>query len=338
MTALATTHDVAVIGAGTMGAGIALVAARAGHRVLLHDADPAAIDRGLAGLRKILDGQVAKGRIAQESRDAQLAAIVAAPDISMLAPAKFVIEAIVENIDIKAKVLGTVEQIVADDAIITSNTSSLSITALAARLTRPERMAGMHFFNPAPVLPLVEVIGGHASDPGVVDVVFDTAAAWGKIPVRCRSTPGFIVNRVARPFYGEALRLLTEGAADAATIDAIHRECGGFRMGPFELMDMIGHDVNFAVTRSVYQALFDDPRYRPSLTQQDLVDAGWLGRKAGRGFFDYRDGAAPVEASAIPAMAAPVSIVIAGDLGPAAILADLARDAGIVVTAVPGTA
>lgn len=330
--ALAAHHPVAVIGAGTMGAGIALVAARAGHRVLLHDADPAAIARGIAGLAKILDGQVAKGRIDAAARDAQLARIEPATAIDALAPAKLVIEAIVENIDIKAKVLAAVEAVVADDAIVTSNTSSLSITALAARLARPERVAGMHFFNPAPVLPLVEVVGGHATDPAVVDAVFDTAAGWGKVPVRCRSTPGFIVNRVARPFYGEALRLLAEGAADAATVDAILRDAGGFRMGAFELMDMIGHDVNFAVTSSVHAAMFGDPRYRPSLVQKDLVDAGWLGRKSGRGFYDYRDGAAKPAAADAPPAPPPAAITIAGDLGPAAALAGLARDAGIAVT------
>lgn len=331
MTALAPDSIVAVIGAGTMGAGIALVAARAGHQVLLHDASPAAIERGIAGVARILEGQVAKGKLTAEERDAQIGRIQAADTIEKLAPAALVIEAIVENIDVKAKLLAAVEAIVNDHAVITSNTSSLSITALAARLARPARVAGMHFFNPAPVLPLVEVVAGHATDQAVLDLIASTALAWGKVPVRCSSTPGFIVNRVARPFYGEAWRLLSEGAADAATIDAVVTEAGGFRMGPFALMDMIGHDVNFAVTRSVYEAMFHDPRYRPSLAQQQLVDAGWLGRKSGRGVFDYRGDADQPDPSSAEAGQPPAAVVVEGDLGPAHPMVDLMREANLHV-------
>jgi 3-hydroxybutyryl-CoA dehydrogenase len=331
MTALAPDSIVAVIGAGTMGAGIALVAARAGHKVLLHDAVPGAIDRGIDGLIRILDGQVAKGKLDPAERDSWIARIRPAETIEALAPSSLVIEAIVENIDIKATLLAAVEAIVGNDAIITSNTSSLSITALAARLARADRIAGMHFFNPAPALPLVEVVAGHATDPTVLDVIAATALAWGKVPVRCKSTPGFIVNRVARPFYGEAWRLLSEGAADAATIDAVLKEAGGFRMGPFTLMDMIGHDVNFAVTRSVYEAMFHDPRYRPSLAQQQLVDAGWLGRKSGLGIFDYREGAARPDPSTAKAGQSPSRVVVEGDLGPARELIHLMREAGLKV-------
>jgi 3-hydroxybutyryl-CoA dehydrogenase len=187
------------------------------------------------------------------------------------------------------------------DAILATNTSSLSVTAIASALSRPARLVGMHFFNPVPVMALVEVVSGAATDPAVADAVFATAAAWGKTPVHARSTPGFIVNRVARPFYAEALRLLGEGAADVATLDAIMRESGGFRMGPFELMDLIGHDVNFAVTRSVYDAFFQDPRFTPSLIQQELVAAGYLGRKSGRGFYRYgEDAERPAPASLPP--------------------------------------
>jgi 3-hydroxybutyryl-CoA dehydrogenase len=201
-----------------------------------------------------------------------------------------VIEVIVEKLEVKIAVLRQIEAELDADAIIATNTSSLSVTAIAGGLARPERVVGMHFFNPATILPLVEVVSGHATAPEVALTVFETAKAWGKVPVACRSTPGFIVNRVARPFYGEALRSLQEQAATAATLDAVMRESGGFKMGPCELMDLIGHDVNFAVTRSVYDGFFDDPRYKPSLIQKDLVDAGWLGRKSGRGFFDYREG------------------------------------------------
>ena len=187
----------------------------------------------------------------------------------------------------------------------------------------------MHFFNPATILPLVEVVSGHATAPDVARTVFETAKAWGKVPVACRSTPGFIVNRVARPFYGEALRSLQEQAATAATLDAVMRESGGFKMGPCELMDLIGHDVNFAVTRSVYDGFFDDPRYKPSLIQKDLVDAGWLGRKSGRGFFDYREGVpAPAAEEAGGDGLTPGRVHIEGDLGPAEGLADLLEREG----------
>jgi len=329
--ALQTSQAVAVIGSGTMGCGIALVAATARHRVLLLDAVPEAIQRGLERLRADLSRLVSRGKITAEARDARLALIEPAPNLDSLAPAALIVEAIVEDLDIKGALLSRVEALVAPDAILATNTSSLSITALAARLRRPERVVGMHFFNPAQVLPLVEIVSGHLTDTAVAEMVEATAAAWGKTTVRCRSTPGFIVNRVARPFYGEALRLLMENAADVATLDAVLRDCGGFRMGPFELMDLIGNDVNYAVTKSVYDAMSQDPRYKPSLVQRELVDAGLFGRKSGRGFYDYRDTASRPPAIDAPSGPKPAHVVIEGDLGIATPLAGLAEAAGLAV-------
>ena len=330
--ALTKDKAVVVIGAGTMGSGIAEVAAVAGHTVYLRDANDAAIERGLGMIRASLDKRVARGKLDSAVRDAVLARVRPTMPDGALAGVGLVIEVIYEDLEAKVKALSALEPQLAPDAIVATNTSSLSVTALAGRLARPERVVGMHFFNPATVLPLVEVVSGHATAPEVADTIFATALAWGKTPVRCRSTPGFIVNRVARPFYGEALRLLQEQAASPATLDAVMRESGGFRMGPCELMDLIGHDVNFAVTRSVYQAFFDDPRYKPSLMQKDLVDAGWLGRKSGRGFFGYREGAAPIAPDELISSAPPSVVRVEGDLGPARALVDLlAQQGGIRV-------
>ncbi|WP_454919044.1 3-hydroxyacyl-CoA dehydrogenase PaaH [Xanthobacter sediminis] len=332
MGALATAQLVAVIGAGAMGSGIAQVAAQAGHAVRLYDALDGAAEKGRSGILAGLDKLVAKGKLPAEERDALAARITVAPSLDALAGAGLVVEAIVEKLEVKRQVFAALEQIVASDAIFASNTSSLSITAIAAGLKHPQRVAGLHFFNPAPVMKLVEIVAGLASSRDVLDTLFATAEAWGKVPVHATSTPGFIVNRVARPFYAEGLRLLEERAADAATIDAVMREAGGFRMGPFELMDLIGHDVNFAVTNSVFHAYFCDPRYRPSLTQQELVAAGWLGRKSGRGFYDHAAGAVPPAPATLPAQPAPRAVTVEGDLGPAESLVDLLAKAGIAVT------
>ncbi|WP_417623396.1 3-hydroxyacyl-CoA dehydrogenase [Paremcibacter congregatus] len=332
MTALAASHPIAVIGAGTMGAGIVQVAATAGHEVYLFDTAADAIDRGIAQIEKITARSVEKGRLDAATRDEILGRIHRATALEDLAPAKLVIEAIVENLDIKRSVFGKLEDILAEDAILASNTSSISITEIAATLKRPERMVGMHFFNPAPIMKLVEIIKGLATDAEVAKTTFDTAVAWGKKAVHAKSTPGFIVNRVARPFYAEALRILQEGGADIPTIDGCLREAGGFRMGPFELMDLIGNDINFSVTQSVYNAYYQDSRYRPSLIQQEQVAAGRFGRKSGQGYYDYREGAAPVAPHTADAAPAPSEITLLGDNPLLRPLVDLAKEAGITVT------
>ena len=296
MAALHTGRTVAVIGSGAMGAGIAQVAAVAGYTVRLFDTRPEAVDKAIAGIASALEKLVAKERMSAADCAAAVARLQAAASLADVADAGMVVEAIVENLEAKHGLFAQLEAIVADDCILATNTSSISVTAIAAGLRLPGRVAGMHFFNPVPLMALCEVVSGLATDGGVAQTVYDTAAAWGKNPVHARSTPGFIVNRVARPFYAEGWRLLNEQAADAATIDAVMREAGGFRMGPFELMDLIGHDVNFSVTQSVFNAYFGDPRFTPSVQQQEMVNAGFLGRKTGRGFYRYGDGAAAPQA------------------------------------------
>ncbi|MES3026183.1 MAG: 3-hydroxyacyl-CoA dehydrogenase PaaH [Pseudomonadota bacterium] len=283
---------VAVIGSGAMGAGIAQVAAASGYQVRLFDTRAEAVDKAIADIGKVYGKLVDKGRMSAVDADAARARLAGVASLKDVAGAAIVVEAIVENLDVKRMLFADLEGIVGDDCILATNTSSISVTAIAAKLRRPERLVGMHFFNPVPLMALVEVISGLATAPAVADTVFATAAAWGKNPVHAKSTPGFIVNRVARPFYAEALRLLSEQAADAATLDVVMREAGGFRMGPFELMDLIGHDVNFSVTQSVFNAYFGDPRFTPSVLQQEMVNAGFLGRKSGRGFYRYGDDAA----------------------------------------------
>ena len=329
MAALASSVPVAVVGAGAMGGGIAQVAATAGHPVLLYDAEPSAPSRAKERIAGALARAVERGRVKPEERDRALGRITPCESLDRLAPASLVIEAIAEDLEAKVRLFQTLEVVCQSEAIFASNTSSLSITALAAGLKQPERMVGMHFFNPAPAMALVEVVRGLASAPEAVETVRATAAGWGKTPVVCRSTPGFIVNRVARPFYGEALRVLAEGAADVATIDAVLRGAGGFRMGPFELIDLIGLDVNLAVSRSIHAAYAGDPRYTPSLLQQELVEAGRLGQKCGRGFYDHApDAERPQPQVAAPAPR-PKLIVVEGDLGPAEPLIERFRRAGI---------
>ena len=304
---------VAVVGAGTMGAGIAQVAASAGHAVLLFDTRPGAAQSAVEGIRAQFARLAAKGKLGEAEAQAAGARIAPAATLAELAPTGLVVEAIVEDLAAKQALFRALESIVAPDCLFGTNTSSISVTAIGAALARPDRLAGLHFFNPAPLMALVEIVSGLATAPAVAATLYETAAAWGKAPVHARSTPGFIVNRVARPFYGEALRLLAEGAADCATLDAVLRGAGGFRMGPFELMDLIGHDVNFAVTKSVWEAFFHDPRFLPSLRQQEMVAAGFLGRKSGRGFHDYREGAVPPAPSFAAPCAAPQTFALHGD-------------------------
>ncbi len=292
---------VAVIGSGAMGAGIAQVAAVAGHTVRLYDTRPEAVEKAIAGIVKALARLVEKGRMGAAEADLARERIHAMRALDEANDAALVVEAVVEDLDVKRALFADLEGIVGPDCVLATNTSSISVTAIGARLKRPGRLVGMHFFNPVPLMALVEVISGVATDKAVADTVAATAAAWGKNPVHAKSTPGFIVNRVARPYYAEALRLLLEQAGDPATIDAVMRDCGGFRMGPFELMDLIGHDVNYSVTQSVFNAYYGDPRFAPSVVQQELVNAGFLGRKTGRGFYRYGDDVAPPQAQAEPA-------------------------------------
>lgn len=326
---------VAVVGTGAMGAGIAQVAAAAGHPVKLLDNRPGAAAKAVDGIRSQFAKLAEKGRMTAEAAQAAGARLLPVAELGELADCALVVEAIVEDLGAKQKLYADLEAIVADDCIFGTNTSSISVTAIGSALRRPERLAGLHFFNPAPLMALVEIVAGLATDGAVADTLFATAAAWGKTPVHARSTPGFIVNRVARPYYAEALRLAQEGAADYATIDAVMREAGGFRMGPFELMDMIGHDVNFAVTNSVWRAFYNDQRFLPSLIQQELVDAGFYGKKTGRGFYDYREGAVRpeprTEAPQVPAG----KITLCGESALAEALADRLENTGLSFSRVP---
>ncbi len=295
--------SVGVVGAGTMGIGIAQVAAAAGHDVLLHDVAPGAADRGKEKLGLTLDKLVAKGKMQRQTAADLLGRITVAQGIEAFAGCGLVIEAIVEKLDAKRALFAQLEAATAEEAVLATNTSSLPVTAIASACKNAHRVIGLHFFNPAPIMPLVEVVPGVLTAPDVTATCTTLMQAWGKVAVTCKDTPGFIVNRVARPFYGESLRIYEEGIASMAAIDAAVRAHGGFRMGPFELMDLIGNDINFAVTRSVWEAFFFDPRYKPSFTQQRQVESGRLGRKTGHGYYDYTGAAPQAEEEIAPELA-----------------------------------
>lgn len=281
---------IGVIGAGTMGSGIAQVAAQFGHEVILVDANAEQLDRAKSSLEKTLTKLVEKEKISAAEKIEISSKIRYATDLNELTFANLVIEAIVEDITIKHTVFKTLELIVADDCILASNTSSLSIASIGSVLNNASRVVGIHFFNPAPLMPLVEIIPAVQTTEETLTKSVELIKSWKKTVVVCKDTPGFIVNRVARPFYGEALRIYDEGIADFATIDWAMTHIGGFKMGPFTLMDYIGNDVNYAVTESVFQAFYYDPRFKPSFTQKRHREAGFLGRKSGRGYYNYAEG------------------------------------------------
>lgn len=283
--------NVGIIGAGTMGIGIAQVAATNGCRVLVYDANPKQVEMATVGLEKTLTKLVDKQKIPAEKMVEILANISIATELKDFKDCELIIEAIIENKDIKTKVFTELETYVSENCIIGSNTSSISITSLGAELKKPERFIGIHFFNPAPLMPLVEVIPSLLTEKSLPEKVCSLMKDWGKTPVLAKDIPGFIVNRIARPYYGEGLRIVEENLATLEQVDDAMKMIGNFKMGPFELMDLIGVDVNFVVTTTVYKDYFYDPKYKPSLLQQRMSEAKLHGRKTGKGFYDYTEGA-----------------------------------------------
>ncbi|UXX78862.1 3-hydroxyacyl-CoA dehydrogenase NAD-binding domain-containing protein [Reichenbachiella carrageenanivorans] len=281
---------IGIIGAGSMGSGIAQVAATAGHEVVLLDSSNTMLQKAQQGLNKILARLVEKGNLSKLEAGAILDRIHFTGQLEAFENCDLIIEAIVEDLSIKKQIFRELETIVNKNCILATNTSSLSVSAIASASEKPHRVLGIHFFNPAPLMPLVEIIPAIQTDQAVVSTARKTINNWGKITVLAKDTPGFIVNRVARPFYGEALRILEEGIADVATIDWAMTEIGGFRMGPFTLMDFIGNDINYTVTETVFKSFFYDPRYKPAFTQKRMAEAGYLGRKSGKGYYNYSEG------------------------------------------------
>lgn len=279
--------SIGIAGCGTMGSGIARVAAQAGHEVLLYDIKQEFLDKALGNIKVQLDKDAEKGKISPDLKEKILNNIRISASVAELKSCGLVIEAVVENISVKKELFRQLEDVLSSDAVIGTNTSSLSVTSLSSALKNPSRFLGIHFFNPAPLMPLVEIIPTLSTSNTITDATENLIRSWGKITVRAKDTPGFIVNRVARPYYSEALRIADEGIADYATIDHAMKTLGGFKMGPFELMDLIGHDVNYVVTETVWKEHYFDTRFTPSLTQKRLLEAGHLGRKSGKGFYDY---------------------------------------------------
>jgi len=284
-------ETIGVLGAGTMGAGIAQVAAQSGHSVILVDLNSEQLQKAKLNLEKTLTKLVDKAKIDTNQKSEIENRIQYSSDINHFSTCNLIIEAIVEDLTIKHKVFESLENVVSENCILASNTSSLSIASIGSVLKNAKRVVGIHFFNPAPLMPLVEVIPAVQTSSETLKLSVELIKSWGKTVVVCKDTPGFIVNRVARPFYGEALRIYEEGIANFATIDRAMTHFGGFKMGPFTLMDYIGNDVNYAVTESVFQAFYYDPRFKPSFTQKRHKEAGFYGRKSGRGYYDYSEGA-----------------------------------------------
>ncbi len=279
-----------------MGSGIAQVAATAGCKVSLYDSKREALQRAEQSLLKILDRLIEKGRISSEEKQRIHGNISYVETLDALSDSEMLIEAIIEDLEVKQELFQKLQKIVSKKTIFASNTSSLSIASIASVLKSPKRCIGIHFFNPAPLMKLVEIVPAVQTSEKTLKIAIDTIEVWGKTVAVVKDTPGFIVNRVARPFYGESLRIFEEGIANVATIDWAMKSLGGFRMGPFELMDFIGNDINYTVTETVFEAFYYDPRYKPSFTQKRLAEAGYLGRKTAKGFYNYKEGAVNPEA------------------------------------------